>query len=75
MSMADPFLPVPPPRDDDRPFQRGNHSRSDESEPDVFIEPEDGSAPESGEPPLLPTHFRTPTGQSVDPEQDIDPGA
>ncbi|WP_322411879.1 hypothetical protein [Microbacterium invictum] len=75
MSTADPFLPVPPRRDDDRPFQREDHSRGDESEPDVFFEQGEGSAADSGEPPLSPTHFRTPTGQSVDPEQDIDPGA
>lgn len=73
MSMADPFVPEQGvTRDEGRgAVQPEDFDHEGDSEPDVLPEPSVNEVPatEDGEPPVVPTVFNTPTGESVDPSQ------
>jgi hypothetical protein len=73
-SSADPFLPIQgrdAVRPDHRPVQRADFALEDESEPDVVLgEKADGEGG-ADEPPVHETPFRRPTGQRVDPADDV----
>lgn len=74
MSTSDPFLPLQ--GDDavrhDSPVEPQDHDAEDESEPDVFPGSA-GDGEDSADEPPVSEHsvFRTPSGQRVDPADDV----